>query len=241
MPNALKFDAADHAQPRIPTDQEADAMALTTRERAKLEHHLQTLDNLRYIRAQLSLGKAQRVLVPARQDNFREIQWWLRSMLMISADEDGVEEARRLIADSTLDGKTVEIVMSTPPPFDAEYEKRQILAEGAHQTMINGVHVQLDIDQNKHQPASVPIGTRGINGQQFGTYATKAWHEGSTMAYMAGWAKDLPATAEGEKTYHGQAKRVSIDGVDDPVCFEGFSVTLGGTQYVSFHCYPNNR
>lgn len=31
MPNALTFDAADHAQPRIPTDQEADAMAQAAR------------------------------------------------------------------------------------------------------------------------------------------------------------------------------------------------------------------
>lgn len=216
-------------------------MALTPRELASVSQHLKTLENLRYIRGRLSLGKPQKVLVPARRDNFRELEWWLKSMLFIVADEDGVEQVREMVASSKLDGKTVEIETSVPPPLDVDYEKRMIIQESAHQKTINGIHVQLDIDQNKHQPSSVPIGTRGINGQQFGTYATKEWHETSTMKHMAEWAEQLGKQNEGEKKYHGQAKRVPIKGVDDPVCFEAFCVTLGGKKYVSFHCYPNNQ
>lgn len=216
-------------------------MALTTRELASVTQHLNTLENLRYIRGQLNLGKARTVLVPKRHENFSEIKWWLKSMLYIVADAEGVEEVRTLIAESRLDGRAVDLVISEPPPLDVEKVKRAILAESAHQIMIQGVHVQLDIDQNKHQPASVPIGTRGINGQQFGTYATKSWHEGTTMQHMAQWAKSLPEQEEGNKEYHGQAKRIAITGVGDPVCFEGFCVTLGGNKFVSFHCYPNNQ
>ena len=216
-------------------------MALTARERATVVQHLVTLENLRYIRGNLKIGNDRLVLVPARRENFDAIQWWLQSMLLISADEAGVEEARQMIASSLLDGRAVDIVTALPPPLNVEAEKAAVLRESAHQIMVGAIHVQLDIDQNKHQPNSVPIGSRGVSGQKFGEYATKTWHETHTMKHMADWAKDLPKQKEGDKEYHGQAKRIQIRGVTDPVCFEGYCVTLGGVKYVSFHCYPNDR
>ncbi len=213
-------------------------MALSPRDREIVRLHLVSLENLQYIKAELDTNR--RALVAAQRQNFLNLQWWLKSMLCVVPDDEGIREVADMIQESRLDGPPVTVLTSPPPALDVAAEVAKVLRECAHAKTIRGIHVQLDIDQMKHQPASVPIGTRVAEGEKFGTFATKAWHETNTMDHMATWAATLAGMVEGRQEYHGQGKRVAIASVG-PCCFEGFCVLLGGTKYVSFHCYPNSR
>jgi hypothetical protein len=213
-------------------------MALNPRDRNTLTTHLGTATNLAYIVGSLSAGRGK--LMPVKYANFEEIKWWLKSMLLITTDDAGVREAADLIQQLSTARPALVIETAPPPPLDVAKEKKKITDDCAHAATIRTVYVQLDVDQNKHQPSSVPIGTREASGESFGTYATKAWHESHTMDYMATWAATLTGMVEGKKVEHGQSRRIDIDGAG-PCCFEGLCVLLGGTRYVSFHCYPNSR
>jgi hypothetical protein len=215
-------------------------MALTTHERNTVQLHLVTRENLVYIQGELILGS--RKSVEDGRKNYAALGWWLKSMLLIVADEAGILEVAEMIRVANSDGPRVNFQLSSPPPLDVAAEIKKIKDECGHAApLIDGIYVQLDIDQNKHQPASLPIGTRGVNGEKFGTYATKAWHVSNTIKYMAEWAKGLTNLVEGRQTYHGQSVRVDIKDVDTSCCFEGYCTLLGGKKYVSFHCYPNSR
>ena len=173
--------------------------------------------------------------------NFAGIEWWLKATLLITTDDAGIRETADLIQ-ALSPVKPPPIIETSPPPrVDIAKEKKKITDDCAHAiTTPGGIYVQLDVDQNKHQPASVPIGTREIQGQKFGTYATKQWHEINTMKYMAEWAEGLNDLIEGKKREHGQSKRFQI-ALAGACCFEGFCMLLGGKKYVTFHCYPNSR
>jgi hypothetical protein len=213
-------------------------MALSLRDRNTLTTHLGTASHVTYVVGTLSTGRNK--LMPAKYANFDEIKWWLKSMLMISADDAGVREAADLIQAAAPARPPLVIEIAPPPPLDVTKEKKKITDDCAHAATIRSVYVQLDVDQNKHQPSSVPIGTREASGESFGTYATKAWHEANTMDYMATWAATQAGLVEGKKVEHGQSRRIDIAGAG-ACCFEGFCILLGGTRYVSFHCYPNSR
>jgi hypothetical protein len=213
-------------------------MALTARDKTTLSAHLQSPANLQYIVGQLKTGKGK--LMPEKYENFEELKWWLKSMLLIIADDPGVREAADMIQAASTAKPAVVIETAPPPPLDVAKEKKKITDDCGHAATIRTIYVQLDTAQNKHQPAGVPIGTRVAEGEQFGKYATKAWHETHTMDYMATWAAGLPGMVEGKKVEHGQKKKVQI--ADAGECsFEGFCILLGGQKYVSFHCYPNSR
>lgn len=213
-------------------------MALSTRDRGTVSRHLATPTNLQYIVGSLKLGRGKPVTT--KYENFEEIKWWLKSMLLVSADDAAVREVADLIQQLSPPRPAVIIETAPPPPLDVAKEKKKITDDCAYSATLHGVYVQLDVDQNKHQPASVPIGTREASGEKFGTYATTAWHETHTMEHMATWAGTLTGMVEGKKVEHGQSRRIEITDAG-PVCFEGFCVLLGGTKYVSFHCYPNSR
>lgn len=214
-------------------------MALSPRERAVITAHLNVPANVQYILGELKTGRGK--TIPVKRENFEAIQWWLKSMLVLSPDDAGVMEVATLIQEKCPPRPAVLIETALPAPLDVAKEKLAVTRDCAYAETIRGIYVQLDIDQNKHQPAGIPIGTREIHGEKFGDYATKEWHKTHTMDYMATWAAGLPPMIEGKKIEHGQSKRVSIDDVDRPCCFEGFCVLLGGTKYVSFHCYPNSK
>lgn len=212
-------------------------MALSIRDRAVISAFLDQAGNRQEILSELKLG---RQLVPVRQDNFRQIKWWLKSALLVMADDVGVREAADLIQQKCPPRPVVVIETSVPPAVDVTALKQMILDDCAYGVDIRGIYVQLDDAQNKHQPSSVPIGTRKIHGEKFGTYATKAWHLENTMDYMATWAAALPGLVEGKKVEHGQARKVTMDDAG-PCSFEAFCMLLAGKRYVSFHCYPNSR
>lgn len=213
-------------------------MALSTRDRTTVTQHLSTPVNLQYVIGTLKTGRGKSM--PDKYENFNEIKWWLKSMLMIMADDAGVREAADLIQTLCTTKPTPVIETQPPPPIDVAKETKKIKDDCAHSATIRTIYVQLDVDQNKHQPSSVPIGTRQASGEKFGTYATTAWHEANTMDYMATWAATLANMVEGKKVEHGQSKRIDMPDAGR-CCFEGFCVLLGGTKYVSFHCYPNSR
>lgn len=212
-------------------------MALSARDKTTITNHLKVGANVQYILGELKLGKKS---MPEKYENFTQIRWWLKSMLMIHADDQGVREAADAIQAAVTTKPIPVIETAPPPPIDVAKETKKITDDGAHSLTIRTIYVQLDVDQNKHQPEGVPIGTRQASGEKFGTYATTAWHETHTMDYMATWAASLTNMIEGKKVEHGQSKRIQIDDAG-LCCFEGFCMLLGGTKYVSFHCYPNSR
>ena len=213
-------------------------MPLSVRDRTTVEAYLQShVDNLTAIRGQLKTG---RQLMPVRYENFGEVKWWLKASVLVLGDDGGVREAADLIQAARHNLPAIVVETAPPPVVDIAAEKRKITDDCGHAATIDGVYVQLDTAQNKHQPRGVPIGTRVAEGEKFGTYATKAWHERTTMAYMARWAAGLTDLVEGKKREHGQTARVDIE-TAGRVSFEGFCMLLGDTRYVSFHCYPNSR
>jgi hypothetical protein len=215
------------------------SMALSEKEKTTIRQHLGTQSNVDDIVGQLKTGAGQKVT--EKYLNFDEIKWWLKSALMILTDDTGVREAADIIQEFGPKKPVLVIETAPPPPLDIAKEKKKVTDDCGHATTIRTIYVQLDDAQNKHQPPGVPIGTRQTSGgQKFGTYATKTWHELHTMPYMARWAEGLTGMAEGKKVEHGQMKKVPIEGAGN-CSFEGFCILLGGTKYVSFHCYPNSR
>ena len=212
-------------------------MPLSDRDRRAVTTQLEQPQALDDLKGQVKLGG--RKPLSTRYENFEEVRWWLKSAALVVTDDAGVLEAAQIIQGSSTPAIVLEV--AAPPPLDLVKERKKITDDGAYSATIRGIYVQLDKDQNKHQPKEVPIGTRQIHGEKFGTYATKEWHQGTTMNYMADWAARLTGLVEGKKVDHGQATRHPIAGVDQLVSFEGFCVLLGGMRYVSFHCYPNSR
>lgn len=208
-------------------------MSLSTRDQQKLTTYLANVVNNQNVRSTLTLGN-RRMTIDVKYENYRIIQSWLASLLVMT-DDTGVKEAAELIAAAGINIKAVKIEVLTPPFLDVEKEKQKLFGDCAHSKEIDGVYVQLDVDQNKHQPKSQPIGTRKIHGEKFGDYASKKWHEDNTMKYMADWAKLQHNMVENKKVEHGQAKRI------DGVSYEGYCILLGGKKFVTFHCYPNSR
>jgi hypothetical protein len=214
-------------------------MALTARDKSTLSAHLRSAANLQYIVGQLKAGSGK--TMPIKYENFEELKWWLKSALMITTDDAGIREAADTIQQSSTARPALVIETAPPPPVDVAKEKKKVTDDCGHAATIRTIYVQLDDAQNKHQPPGVPIGTRQTaGGQKFGIFATKAWHETHTMDYMATWAAGLSGMVEGKKVEHGQMKKVQIPDVGE-CSFEGFCILLGGTKYVSFHCYPNSR
>jgi hypothetical protein len=215
-------------------------------EKTKLTQHLNA--NWKAVRDAL---KANNSASAAKQENYKAIRQLLRE-LGIAGTDPNVKEAAPIIAKGKPPGvATIILHIEDPgPEIDVPAEIRRIKGDVGHAhefTELDGapilpsIYVQLDCDQLKHQPKSVPIGTREKGGgEKFGTYATKEWHADNTMRYMARWARDLRGMVEGRKVEHGQSERVQID-TSGPTCFEGYAMLLGGKKYVSFHCYPNSR
>jgi hypothetical protein len=209
-------------------------------DRTKLTNHLKT--NLATVRGTLTVP----ALLPKQQeDNYATIKTLLET-LKASAVHDNVVEAAKMIGKAQQGvgglGLVIISIKQPPPPVDVPKEVKKITDGSAFAVEIDGIYVSLDNDQRKHQPKSVPIGNRVAEGEKFGTYATTAWHETNTMAYMAEWAEGLDITVEGEtgKVYHGQHVRVP-NATAGNVCYEAYCVLLGGKKYVSFHCYPNSK
>ncbi|MES2676543.1 MAG: hypothetical protein V4660_20060 [Pseudomonadota bacterium] len=101
------------------------------------------------------------------------------------------------------------------------------------------IEVMLDNDQMKHQPRSVPIGTRVAEGEKFPTHkASKAWHEDNTMRFMALWAANTPLVEGGRESFN-QGEKYLVDTLG--ISFEGTYLVLNNEKYVLFHCYPNSR
>jgi hypothetical protein len=181
----------------------------------------------------------KKISVSDKYENYEELKWWLKSKHLINTDLEGIQEVVELIDNSKLRPKGGKVEVLLPPPVNVPREIALIKTDCAYSADIDGVYVQIDVDQNKHQPKEVPIGTRQIHGEKFGTYATTAWHQQNTMRHMANWAK-LQILEEGQKIDHGQSKRVDI-ATAGKCSFEGFVKLLGGKRYVSFHCYPNSK
>jgi len=211
-------------------------MPLAPTDLKRIHKHLGIPTNRTDIMEQLKLGIKKQI--SDKYHNFDTIKWWLKSVLLVGADADGVRKVAEAIVERS--EKKVFIEVAPPPPINVDAEKTKILRDGAHTKAIQRVHVQLDKNQLKHQPKEHPIGDRTVGGgEKFGTYASKAWHEENTMRYMAQWAIGLGDIPENTKSEHGQSKRINIG--DLCCCFEGYCVRLGDTKYVSFHCYPNSR
>ena len=217
-------------------------------EKSKVQAHLDT--NMATLRTKLALGLA--TASAGKRDNYVEIRKLLRS-LGIAGTDLNVKEAAAMIAKKqkikNVDFAAVTVLLEDPgPEIDVQKEIKKIkddVGHGIEVTELDGsaipaIYVQLDDAQMKHQPPSVPIGTRVKEGEKFGTYATKAWHEENTMLYMAAWAHGLAGLVEGRKVEHGQGQKINHPTVG-PISYEGFCVLLGGKRYVSFHCYPNSR
>lgn len=212
-------------------------MALSPYDKTKLTRHLATGNTVAEVRSTLKLGRLGNI--NDKRENFEILESFLASILII-ADAAGVAEAAAWVGQQHGNQKAIQIDVLQPPPVDVGKLKNQLEDGSAFHAEIDGVWVSLDNDQMKHQPASVPIGTRVAEGEKFGTYATTAWHQTHTMRYMADWAKTLTGLSEGKSTYHGQARRIQIEGVGN-CSFEGFCMLLGTKRYVQFHCYPNSH
>jgi hypothetical protein len=217
-------------------------------EKTTFQNHLNA--NMATVRGKLGIGPAASAV--AKKTNYEEIRKLLRS-LNIAGTDPNVKEAAAMIAKKAkiknLDFQAIVVLLEDPgPEVDVPKEIKKIKDDVGHAievTELDGeqipaIYVQLDDAQMKHQPASVPIGTRVKEGEKFGTYATKDWHEANTMLYMAGWAYRLTGLVEGVKREHGQLQKINHPTVG-PISYEGFCMLLGGKRYVSFHCYPNSR
>ncbi len=171
--------------------------------------------------------------VAAKEANYQAIVDQLQDLKM-KTDENEVKAALRVL--EKVLGRTVEV--QKPPTDGGAARKLAELKRGSSNVtkVINGVDVRLDIDQLKHQHPKVRIGTRQKGGgNRFVQGCSADWHKANTMTYMAGWASGLPAMADGDKKYHGQAKPVN------GIHYEGFCLKAGGKKFVIFHCYPANN
>src|ERR1700744_1956446 len=163
-------------------------MSLTPREKATLEAYFANdkADALFEIGVLEDNGLrfGTKKLVSEKYDNFEELKWWLKSKHLITTDFDGIAEVVKMIEESKVRNKIGKIEILLPPAVNVPREINNIKNDCAYSAEIDSIYVQLDVDQNKHQPKEVPIGTRQIHGEKFGTYATTAWHQQNTMKYM---------------------------------------------------------
>lgn len=169
----------------------------------------------------------------AKESNYIEIQKDLTT-LGINNKKAEVEEAAGILG-----GVLGRIVGVQEPPADngaARSLKALKDDSSTVQDVIEGVDVRLDVDQLKHQHKDHPIGTRHKGGgNRFNDTCDEDWHRGTTLTYMANWAKGLAGMKQGEKRYHGQLVPV------DEIHYEGYCLMANGQKYVAFHCYPSNK
>ncbi|TCK36962.1 hypothetical protein B0G84_5991 [Paraburkholderia sp. BL8N3] len=199
-------------------------------DKKKLNDHLKT--HLAFVRGTLTVNQIQ------PPDQVRELNYTtiktLLGTLTVNAVHANVVEAATMISKARPPLPAVTIQIKEPPkPVEVAKEIAKIKADCGYAAEIDNIYVQLDNDQNKHQPPGLPIGTRQTHGgEKFGTFATTGWHGQNTMVYMAQWAAGLTDLVEGQKKEHGQANVV------EGRSYEGYCMLLGGKRYVSFHCYP---
>ena len=100
-----------------------------------------------------------------------------------------------------------------------------------------GVSVDLDTDQLKHQPegAAYAIGTRRARGGARWPASLEPnadWHEKNTLPVIGDWAAD-------QRLHDGDvvSTKQSVP-LRDGNYYEGFCVQVDGQKYVFFHCYP---
>jgi len=221
---------------------------MNSSEKGKFQGHLDA--SMATVRGKLNLGPGASSM--GKLDNYVEIRKLLRN-LGIAGTDLNVKEAAAMIAKKAkiknVDFAAVVVLLEDPgPEIDVQKEIKKIKDDVGHaievteldDNPIPAIYVQLDDAQMKHQPSSVPIGTRVKEGEKFGTYASKTWHEANTMLYMAKWAYGLTGLVEGRKVEHGQLQKINHPTVG-PISYEGYCVLLGGKRYVTFHCYPNSR
>jgi Domain of unknown function (DUF4157) len=98
-----------------------------------------------------------------------------------------------------------------------------------------GVSVDLDTDQLKHQPPGYAIGTRHAAGGAIWPAVLKpdaAWHKENTLPVIGRWALRLNMQ-DGDDIPTKQ-----LVALDDGNFYEGFCVQVDGQKHVFFHCYP---
>jgi hypothetical protein len=182
----------------------------------------------------------------AQHENYLAMKWWLKETILMQRIED--EDVKWVFDWVNTSSKHATQQRIQLAYIDREIDMAPILLEQvrndcAHRKNINGVEVQLDKDQLKHQPKGYPIGDREKSGgEKFDAeHASIKWHEDNTMKYMADWANGLGTMEECKKVSLKQSDRHYLDGFELPVSFEGYCIQLKGVKYVSFHCYPNSR
>lgn len=201
---------------------------------AKQEKDLRNLITSRIdlLRATAKSGSGRNA--EAKEANCDEILFLLRR-LELKNNDDEVKRGAEILGE-VLGNRVVE--WQRPPADGGAAQKLATLLKDSSGVshVINGVTVQLDCDQLKHQHPKGPIGTRAKGGgNRFINTCNAAWHQANTMTHMATWANALGAMAAGQTTFHGQA--VPVNGVH----YEGFCLFANGEKYVSFHCYPNDK
>ena len=185
------------------------------------------------LRAKLTTGLG--IADDKKQANGKVIIEILQSLGFNTQDQDINEGAA--ILGKVLQKPPATVQWLRPPKDSGADEKLKTLLGDASAVFgdYEGIYVQLDCDQLKHQPPSAPIGSRQKGGgNKFNNTATADWHKLVTLQHMADWAEGL-ALAEGETKSHGQAEPV------DKIHYEGFCLLANGKKYVSFHCYPADK
>jgi len=166
-----------------------------------------------------------------QEDNFREIQSFLKAIGVTTADDSRVKSATLIIEKEI--GRTIEVLK--PDPYNIVDNLIKIMKrdETDVELIKHEVKVNLDIDQLKHQHPRVPIGTRKKGGgTRFVESCDKDWHIANTLDHMADWANGLDMKI-GEQIFHGQT--IPVEGI----CYEGFCLMdKEGAKHVLFHCYP---
>ena len=172
----------------------------------------------------------------AKESNYR----WIENTLMLVNGKYSfadVTDAAKIFG-TQLGGRPVEI--QRPVLVDSAALRQRSLRD-ATAVMITRedrkppIDVYLDTDQLKHQPPEHKIGTRVARGGTKFTVeeASPEWHCQNTLAYMAEWAHELGAMAEGQKVYFGQKQNVN------GIHYEGYCLLAEGRKNVLFHCYPH--
>lgn len=158
--------------------------------------------------------------------------------------ETDVPKAAEIVAAAI--GRVVEITLEpvnlmAPTVSEADRLIQEFKDNSATpENIINGVDVRLDNAQKPHQSDSNPIGTRVAsknNSSRFNDDCDLAWHQRTTMRYMAEWGA-AQEVEKNKKAWHGQLGGVSYKLWPGEIAFEGFVLLAKGKRYVSYHCYP---
>jgi hypothetical protein len=151
-----------------------------------------------------------------------------------TSDEKNMLEAAKIISEC-LANRLVEILR---PQYNMGNVLKDIQGIDRDSTNVRltykNVDARLDIDQNKHQHPSIPIGTRSkAGGNRFTNRCDASWHQNTTLRHMAEWAERLPANPMGKKVFHCQTMPMNS------IHYEGFCFFgPNDKRYVLFHCYP---